>query len=516
MTRIPSRYGFETDTGDYRMADKTKLKKLDGSSLNLVDTSDMQAAISDAIAGIGATNTILYGTAAPTTEGKNGDFYIRTTTNFIYGPKASGAWPSGTSLTGPTGATGATGATGSAGATGATGAAGPNTVTNSTTTNITGVLFGNGTTVVGSFTSTQLAASVTDETGTGALVFGTGPTLSNANGTFVTISSPKQNANEVFGSGAGAALNGSSNFNVLVGNGAGALITSATGNTLLGYQAGNTITTGVSNTIIGNDSDVSSTSISNAVAIGAALTASGNSVVLIGSSLTGGNTSVNVGVLNSMTATNSQCIGDNNTVGSGNNKTVIGSGITSSHSNTILLGTNGTSVSSNSLFFGWWVGSTCDLIAGCATTTSNPPIQASLCRTTWADNTHATRKGRYTISVYDATAAREGLRVESDGSIARVSIGAGAGISKILSATATLDFGSVAANSFADLTVTVTGAAVGDTVSIGVPNGSLLNDISFFGWVSATNTVTIRCSNVSSTTARDPASGTFRATVTQF
>lgn len=67
-------------------------------------------------------NTILYGTAAPTTEGVDGDFYIRTTTNFIYGPKAAGVWPAGVSLVGPTGATGATGATGPAGADGADGA----------------------------------------------------------------------------------------------------------------------------------------------------------------------------------------------------------------------------------------------------------------------------------------------------------------------------------------------------------------------------------------------------------
>lgn len=101
-------------------------------------------------------------------------------------------------------------------------------------------------------------------------------------------------------------------------------------------------------------------------------------------------------------------------------------------------------------------------------------------------------------------------------SCAGITLGSGTKILKVLSATATLDFGAVAANSFSDLTITVTGAALGDTVSIGVPNGSLLNDISFFGWVSATNTVAVRCSNVSSTTARDPASGTFRATVTQF
>lgn len=66
---------------------------------------------------------LLYGTAAPTTEGVDGDFYIRTTTNFLYGPKAT-TWPAGVSLVGPTGATGATGPTGPTGATGATGSGG--------------------------------------------------------------------------------------------------------------------------------------------------------------------------------------------------------------------------------------------------------------------------------------------------------------------------------------------------------------------------------------------------------
>lgn len=42
--------------------------------------------------------TILNGTAAPTTEGVNGDFYLRTTTNVLYGPKAAGVWPAGVPL----------------------------------------------------------------------------------------------------------------------------------------------------------------------------------------------------------------------------------------------------------------------------------------------------------------------------------------------------------------------------------------------------------------------------------
>jgi hypothetical protein len=63
--------------------------------------------------------------------GANGDFYINTTTNTLYGPKAGGNWPTGTSLVGPAGATGLSGASGTQGAqgpiglTGATGPAGP-------------------------------------------------------------------------------------------------------------------------------------------------------------------------------------------------------------------------------------------------------------------------------------------------------------------------------------------------------------------------------------------------------
>jgi hypothetical protein len=95
-------------------------------------------------------------------------------------------------------------------------------------------------------------------------------------------------------------------------------------------------------------------------------------------------------------------------------------------------------------------------------------------------------------------------------------VGGGAVVQNILSATATLDFASIAASSFQDLTITVTGAVSGDTVIVNPIAGSATNDVVYTGWVSASNTVTIRASNASSTTARDPASGTFRATVIRF
>ena len=89
----------------------------------------------------------------------------------------------------------------------------------------------------------------------------------------------------------------------------------------------------------------------------------------------------------------------------------------------------------------------------------------------------------------------------------------GAAISTVLSATATLNF-DLTALVVEDLTITVTGAASGDTVSIGVPAGSVTATVQFTGWVSAADTVTIRART--SVVGENPASGTFRATVTKF
>lgn len=51
------------------------------------------------------------GSGAPSSGlGVNGDFYIDTDTNRLYGPKTSGSWGGGTSIVGPAGATGPQGA----------------------------------------------------------------------------------------------------------------------------------------------------------------------------------------------------------------------------------------------------------------------------------------------------------------------------------------------------------------------------------------------------------------------
>ena len=84
----------------------------------------------------------------------------------------------------------------------------------------------------------------------------------------------------------------------------------------------------------------------------------------------------------------------------------------------------------------------------------------------------------------------------------------------VFSATATLDFGSIASNATAQLTMTVTGAAVGDVVMLGPPS-TIEADLTWSAFVSAANTVAIRLHNTSGGSV-DPASATWRAQVTSF
>ncbi|WP_455279335.1 collagen-like protein [Cupriavidus necator] len=69
---------------------------------------------SESVPGPAGANgkTILSGTNAPTADiGTDGDYYLNVSTSTLYGPKANGAWPAGVSLIGPQGVAGAPGAT---------------------------------------------------------------------------------------------------------------------------------------------------------------------------------------------------------------------------------------------------------------------------------------------------------------------------------------------------------------------------------------------------------------------
>jgi len=88
-------------------------------------------------------------------------------------------------------------------------------------------------------------------------------------------------------------------------------------------------------------------------------------------------------------------------------------------------------------------------------------------------------------------------------------------LARVLKGSATLDFDDTAAGVVNDKTITVTGAADGDVVSLGIPNASQTTTGSFFAWVSATNTVTVRFTPGVLTGTENPASGTFKVTVTK-
>jgi hypothetical protein len=106
------------------------------------------------------------------------------------------------------------------------------------------------------------------------------------------------------------------------------------------------------------------------------------------------------------------------------------------------------------------------------------------------------------------------LGVGSDGQVLAASSGASTGLAwgwRHLTATATLDFPSTNAQLSADLTIAVTGAAVGNPVILGTPAAPDANS-AFTAFVSASGVVTVRFHNYSSG-AINPASGSFTVIV---
>lgn len=80
-----------------------------------------------------------------------------------------------------------------------------------------------------------------------------------------------------------------------------------------------------------------------------------------------------------------------------------------------------------------------------------------------------------------------------------------------LSATAALDFAAIAAAASADLNIAVAGAAVGDSVSLGLPAAPTAG-LLFQAFVSAANVVSVRATNITGL-AVDAVVATYRATV---
>lgn len=154
--------------------------------------------------------TVRNGSGTPSAGlGVDGDFYVNTAANTIYGPKASGAWGSSVSLVGPTGSTGATGSagatgnTGAQGSTGSTGAAGAAaTVTVGTTTSGTAAVTNSG-------TSSAAVLNFTVPTGATGPAGATGATGASGAATLVsTLPASPVDGQEVYYQSSGMATDG--------------------------------------------------------------------------------------------------------------------------------------------------------------------------------------------------------------------------------------------------------------------------------------------------------------------
>ena len=90
--------------------------------------------------------------------------------------------------------------------------------------------------------------------------------------------------------------------------------------------------------------------------------------------------------------------------------------------------------------------------------------------------------------------------------------GTGATVTSVLTAASTINFPEIAAGATSDSSgITVTGAAVGDAVMVGVP-AAIEAGIVVTAYVSAADTVKVRAANVTASPI-NPASGSFRVVV---
>lgn len=151
---------------------------------------------------------------------------------------------------------------------------------------------------------------------------------------------------------------------------------------------------------------------------------------------------------------------------------------------------------------------------GIGTETPNPSAQLDVTSTTGG-----LLPPRMTTTQRDAIASpADGLMLYSStaGDMQLRANGIWTDVQAALKATATLDFPSTANNTNSDLTVTVTGAAVGDAVSVAPGLAAISNHSCYTAWVSATNTVTVRFNHYGTGGATDPASASFNIIVHKF
>jgi hypothetical protein len=105
------------------------------------------------------------------------------------------------------------------------------------------------------------------------------------------------------------------------------------------------------------------------------------------------------------------------------------------------------------------------------------------------------------------------FRVSSAGA---ATIGGGTAIARYLSVSTSVAFPQFSQGSCNTLSVTVTGAADGDSVALGIPNAlAAVNGLTWFGWVSAPDIVSVRGCNMTNQTVPAPPTANVRVDVWQ-
>lgn len=368
-------------------------------------------------------------------------------------------------------------------------------------------------------TSAQLAGVISDETGSGSLVFATSPTLVTpvlgvATATTinkVTITAPASSATITLADGTTTAFTGGGTLAL-----AGFTLTApATGTAVIGGGSG-------------SSSRIATWSDANTLTSSSSFTRSSTGTIVNSASLGGAmpftHTNTSAG-----TTSLSSIVVDNNTYNQsmkqyGTGFTTVGLLVAnlSTYQSTSVVGTLFANTAASTKF--WFA------VAGTAAT--NEVVQIAGAGAAFNGNTSTTKLAAPTAYIHAAAglAAASGAPMKyTSGVAAQTALEAGAvnydGTNlylsdatlnyiqvKVLVATATLDFPNTLAQTDSDLTVTVTGAALSDEVVLGVPNGSTQTGSCFSAWVSSANTVTVRFS-VYGITAKDPASGSFKVSV---
>jgi hypothetical protein len=136
-----------------------------------------------------------------------------------------------------------------------------------------------------------------------------------------------------------------------------------------------------------------------------------------------------------------------------------------------------------------------------------PPVATSTSAAIYVESGNVIFNGS-NVTTSSVTIKGGGLAVGTNASVAT--------ITQIMRGSASLNFGATTGGTCDDLTLTVTGAADGDVVSVGVPNALASSDAAaaFDGFVSAGNTVDVRrCCSKLAGNCTDPAAATVNVIV---